>query len=144
MKIDHTTDSTIYTFTDIDKIVNAGNPVDTVRLIVNGIDRISVQKGGYSNYVQQFNHHTNISTNGINCYSFSLQPENIQPSGTYNFSMLDEVTIENTLNTYYYNDLIGNNNTLSLETGKGTVLIAAINYNILKITNGFGGILFSN
>jgi hypothetical protein len=138
-----------YKFEDIQNTIdniehNGINPVNTVKLILNGNDRISEQTGGYTNYIQQYNHHSNISINGINCYNFALYPENIQPSGTFNFSMLDETTLENSLNSYYFNDLSGLNNILNIETGNGTIIIAAINYNILKITNGFGGILFSN
>lgn len=118
------------------------NPVNKINLTLNGINRFQEQSGNYMNYIQQYNHHTNITLNGINSYSFALYPENIEPSGSCNFSMIDETILENTLNSYYYNDSNGINNII--ESGYGTIIVASINYNILKIKSGMGGILFSN
>lgn len=118
------------------------NPVNKINLMLNGINRFQEQTGSYSNLIQQYNYHTNITLNGINSFSFALYPENIDPSGTCNFSMIDETILENTLNSYYYNDSNGNNDII--ESGYGNIIIASINYNILKIKSGMGGILFSN
>ena len=93
-------------------------------------------------YIQQYYYHTNISINGINTYSFALHPENIQPSGTYNFSKVEDAILENKLKTYYLNNSL--NGESNIASGLGLVKIYGVNYNILKITGGMGGIVFSN
>ena len=124
-----------------ESIVKSNNPVDKVNLYINGKERFKEQNGGYTNRIQQYYHHTNISSNGINTYSFSLYPENIQPSGTSNFSMIDDAILENSLKSFFYDDTTGNQ---IIESGTGIVRIYAVNYNILKIMDGMGGIVFSN
>jgi hypothetical protein len=110
------------------------NPVKTAKLILNGNDRFSVRNGSYFNLVQPFQHHENIPANaGINVYSFALKPEEHQPSGTLNMSRIDTAT-------------------LSLEfadgfnaTGSSTTLnVYAVNYNVLRILSGMGGLAYSN
>lgn len=121
---------------------NPENPVESVNLIINGNNRFEEQTGEYTNYIQQYYYHTNISINGINTYSFALHPENIQPSGTYNFSKVEDAILENKLKTYYLNNSL--NGESNIASGMGLVKIYGVNYNILKITGGMGGIVFSN
>jgi len=110
------------------------NPVKTAKLILNGNDRFSVRNGSYFNLVQPFQHHENIPANaGINVYSFALKPEEHQPSGTLNMSRIDTAT-------------------LSLEFADGfnaagsstTLNVYAVNYNVLRILSGMGGLAYSN
>ena len=58
------------------------NPVVTALLQLNGHDRFQVREGRYFNEVQPYQHHTNVPAVGINVYSFALNPEDHQPSGT--------------------------------------------------------------
>jgi hypothetical protein len=109
------------------------NPVVTAKVQLNGHDRFSEREGKYFNLVQPYQHHTNIPAVGINVYSFALKPEEHQPSGTCNFSRIDNATLSLTLS----------NNTV------GTLLSAqvrvyAINYNVLRIMSGMGGLAYSN
>ena len=66
----------------------------------------------------------------INVYSFALQPEEHQPSGTCNFSRIDNAK------------LIFNSNAGS--TTDDNVNIYATNYNVLRIMSGMGGLAYSN
>ena len=69
---------------------NAGrNPVIRARLLLNGHDRFQERLGSYFNLVQPYQHHTNVPATGVNVYSFALQPELHQPSGTCNMSRID-------------------------------------------------------
>ena len=68
---------------------------------------------------------TSQMTDNINVYSFALKPEEHQPSGTCNFSRIDTAIL----------DLTGNN-----RTGE----IYAVNYNVLRIMSGMGGLAYSN
>ena len=64
----------------------------------------------------------------INVYSFALKPEEHQPSGTCNFSRIDTAILE-----------IGGNNKLTTNHN-----IYAVNYNVLRIMSGMGGLAYSN
>ena len=68
---------------------------------------------------------------GIYCYSFALFPEKYQPSGSLNFSALDKVELN--LRLRRKKDNTGN---------QKLIKFFAINYNILKIVSGQGGLLF--
>jgi len=66
------------------------NPVSEAKISFNGLDRFAIRNGEYFNWVQPKNGHTNIpESKGINVYSFALEPENHQPTGTCNFSRID-------------------------------------------------------
>jgi hypothetical protein len=109
------------------------NPFDTCLLQLNGQDRFSVRKGNYFNLVQPYQHHTNIPLNrGINVYSFALKPEEHQPSGTLNMSRIDTAT------------LAVNPRTISDGAVSGSIYIYAVNYNVLRILSGMGGLAYSN
>ena len=83
--------------------------------------------------MQPFQHHTNIPAVGINVYSFALKPEDHQPSGTCNFSRIDNATLILTLS----------NNTVSASLS-AQVRVYATNYNVLRIMSGMGGLAYSN
>ena len=61
----------------------------------------------------------------INIYSFALKPEDHQPSGTCNFSRIDTAILE-----------------FDTEPTDGNIY--AINYNVLRIMSGMGGLAYSN
>ena len=109
------------------------NPVVTAKVQLNGHDRFSEREGKYFNLVQPYQHHTNVPAVGINVYSFALKPEDHQPSGTCNFSRIDNATLILTLS----NNTVGS--TLSAQ-----VRIYAVNYNVLRIMSGMGGLAYSN
>jgi hypothetical protein len=109
------------------------NPVVTAKLQLNGQDRFSEREGSYFDVVQPFQHHTRHPDTGINLYSFALRPEEHQPSGTCNFSRIDNATLQLVLSAA----CIGND-----ETAK--VRIYATNYNVLRIMSGMGGLAYSN
>jgi len=109
------------------------NPVVSGNIQLNNQDRFSVRDGRYFNLVQPYQHHTNIPAVGINVYSFALNPEEHQPSGTCNFSRIDT----STLNIVVSNNTVGSGNTAK-------VRIYATNYNVLRIMAGMGGLAYSN
>ena len=109
------------------------NPTVYALLQLNGHDRFQVREGRYFNEVQPFQHHTNVPAVGINVYSFALQPEQHQPSGTCNLSRIDNTTILLTVS----------NNAVGTATSS-TVRVYATNYNVLRIMSGMGGLAYSN
>ena len=103
------------------------NPLTRCLLQLNGNDRFAERDGSYFNYVQPYQHHTNIPDNrGINVYSFALKPEEHQPSGTLNMSRIDTAVLSMTSQV------------------EGTVNVFAVNYNVLRIMSGMGGLAYSN
>jgi hypothetical protein len=109
------------------------NPVVTAKLQLNGQDRFSEREGTYFDLVQPYQHHTRSPDTGINVYSFALRPEEHQPSGTCNFSRIDNATLQLVLST----NAIGGD-----ETAK--VRVYATNYNVLRVMSGMGGLAYSN
>ena len=108
-------------------------PVSTFKLVLNGQDRFKEQSGKYFNQVQPFNHHSGSPYPGIYSYSFALKPEEHQPTGTCNFSRIDNAQVAITLK-----DLT------SSSLANPSLDMFAVNYNVLRIQSGMGGLAFSN
>jgi hypothetical protein len=104
--------------------------IENMKLVLNGQDRFKEQSGKYFNQVQAFQHHTGTPMPGIYSYSFALKPEEHQPTGTCNFSRIDnaQVSIKTAANN----------------TGQLQLNMFAVNYNVLRIQSGMGGLAFSN
>ena len=109
------------------------NPVVTAKLQLNGQDRFSEREGTYFDLVQPYQHHTHTPDTGINVYSFALRPEEHQPSGSCNFSRIDNATLQ----------LVLSNATVE-GTKTAKVRVYATNYNVLRIMSGMGGLAYSN
>lgn len=109
------------------------NPVVTAKLQLNGQDRFSEREGGYFDLVQPYQHHTRNPDTGVNVYSFALRPEEHQPSGTCNFSRIDNATLQ----------LVLSNATVE-GTKTAKVRVYATNYNVLRVMSGMGGLAYSN
>lgn len=105
------------------------NNVAGAKLQLNGQDRFAFRSGRYFNLVQPYQAHTNIPDSpGINVYSFALKPEEHNPSGSANFSRIDNATLNLTM--------AANDNY--------KVRVYAVNYNVLRIMSGMGGLAYSN
>ena len=109
------------------------NPVVTGKLQLNGQDRFSEREGTYFDLVQPYQHHTRNPDTGINVYSFALRPEEHQPSGSCNFSRIDNATLQ----------LVLSNATVQ-GTRTAKVRVYATNYNVLRVMSGMGGLAYSN
>ena len=105
------------------------NPVSSAKIQLNGNDRFAERDGTYFNLVQPYQHHEytpDLFHNGINVYSFAIKPEEHQPSGTLNMSRIDTAVLS--LASYV----------------SGTIYIFTVNYNVLRILSGMGGLAYSN
>ena len=103
----------------------------TMKLTLNGHDRISERNASYYRLCQPLQNNHKIPTKHIYCYSFSLIPEEHQPSGTCNFSKIDSATIVFTKDS----DRVYTGETLS---------VYSINYNVFRIVSGMGGLAYTN
>jgi hypothetical protein len=123
----------VLTETSLDMHCWGDNPVVTAKLQLNGQDRFSEREGTYFDLVQPFQHHTRNPDTGINVYSFALRPEEHQPSGSCNFSRIDNATLQ----------LVLSNATVE-GTKTAKVRVYATNYNVLRVMSGMGGLAYSN
>jgi hypothetical protein len=98
----------------------------------NGIERFEEKDSSYFNLVQPYQHHTVVPSPGIYVYSFSLFPEQFQPSGTCNMSRINKIEIKTSVipppsdATYNY-----------------SMDVYIVNYNFLRVTGGLGGLAYS-
>jgi hypothetical protein len=118
---------------DADVRCDGKNPVEVAKLQLNGQDRFTEREGSYFDRVQPYQHHCRTPSTGINCYSFALRPEEHQPSGTCNFSRIDKATLQLTVSV----STVENQNTAQ-------VRVYALNYNVLRVMSGMGGLAYSN
>ena len=109
------------------------NPVVTAKLQLNGQDRFSEREGSYFDTVQPFQHHTRAPDSGINVYSFGLRPEEHQPSGSCNFSRIDNAVMQLVLSAGAVSG-----------TATAKVRVYAVNYNVLRVMSGMAGVAYSN
>ena len=129
---------------------NNGNYVswNEITLKFNGSDRISTRHSDYYQRIQPFYHHSAIPNkiHGIHCYSFALKPEEHQPSGTCNFSRLDNVVLSlNGLRKY--DGLTTDSLTQFSGSTTNTTIklkVYALAYNVLNIMSGMGALAFAN
>jgi hypothetical protein len=104
-------------------------PTTDFQLQLNGNDRFAKRDAKYFTHVQPYQHHENIPDGkNIHVYSFALKPEEHQPSGTLNMSRIDTATA-----------IVG-----TYGVGPGTLNMYAVNYNVLRILSGMGGLAYSN
>jgi len=121
------------------------NPVDQVLLQLNGQDRFSKRDGNYFNYVMPFQCHSNTPCDGLNMFSFALNPEEHQPSGTCNMSRIDNATlnIDFISSVSYSTGAAISTKTVSVASD-AKCNIYATNYNVLRIMSGMAGLAYSN
>ena len=136
------------------------------KLILNGHDRFEARDYRYFSRTQVLQHHTGsgatdyvtgeTASNGIATgaaamglvdsifvYSFALKPEEHQPSGTCNFSRIDNAALDFT--TPFTGRGVTGDPGRAVAGGQiDTLHVYAINYNVLRIMSGMGGLAYSN
>jgi len=115
------------------------NPISEALLQLNGQDRQQRRDGFYYNIVEAYEHHTDTPCDGLNMFCFALNPEEHQPSGTCNFSRIDTAQLN-----LWFNEFSGRGLSDIYLNTDNHVMIFAINYNVLRIMSGMGGLAYSN
>jgi len=116
------------------------NPVTEVELQLNGQYRQSKRSGFWHDTIEPYIHHTKTPPkDGLNLYSFALFPEDHQPSGTCNFSRIDTANLN-----LWFAEFACNKYADVFIDSDNKVLIFAVNYNVLRIMSGMGGLAYSN
>ena len=119
------------TDTTVNDSAAGGEIMLTARFLFNGQDRMETKDNFYFNIIQPYQHHTFIPKTGIYVYSFSLNPESFQPSGSCNFSKINKAQM--------YLELIKPRS----DSYSYSINIYAVNYNFLEIRAGLGGVKFA-
>ena len=99
----------------------------TAKLKLNGEDRFNEKDASYFRLVQPLNSGLKVPGKHVYMYSFSLNPLEFQPSGTCNFSRIDSTELIFTSNYSFVNEKL---------------FVYAINYNILVVSGGMGGLVY--
>jgi hypothetical protein len=97
-------------------------------LVLNSINRIELSKPTYYTNIQIYQNKFTSASDGIHMYSFCINPLEHQPSGTMNFSKIDDAYL-----SINFNKIINYQN---------PVIMAAygIQLNIFRVLNGLGGL----
>ena len=134
--------------TDIGTFQEYLAPLYSAKLQLNGHDRFSERMGSYFNLVQPWQSMRAYAPAGIYFYSFALNPDDVQPSGTLNMSRIDNATLALTFKKTAAATaaaIIGEDTTLTaVGTTNTNLLIFAENFNVLRILSGMGGPAFSS
>ena len=122
---------------EVDKTCNSAflDTLDTCQLKLNNSKRFTHMDGNpvpatYFRQLEPYLHHTAIPNAGVYSYSFALNPESNQPSGTANFSRIDNSSFEVTHST-------------TLSAGAKLHLFAR-NWNVFRISLGLGGLVWAS
>lgn len=117
------------------------------KIQLNSHDRFSPRSAKYFRLVQPFEFHTRVPSKHIYVYSFGLRPEDHQPSGTCNFSRIDNAVLWFKLSN---NSLCSPDHATSAwglvfdDAKTGTLSLFATNYNVFRVMSGMGGLAYSN
>ena len=112
------------------------NIVKSLEIKLNGDVRLGARDYNYFHKIQPYNHHTGVLPRGTMVYSFSINPEEYQPSGACNFSNFESIELLFNLKSPFDNESLDKKNT------KYDIKLYTTAYNILKIENGECQLLF--
>ena len=123
-----------------------GATLGPAKIQLNGHDRAAEQPHDYYHLVQPYENGlghcgkslntttrkwgdvvNTVGTNNVGMYSFCLKPAEHQPSGTCNFSRIDNARLN-----------------IANVSSSNKLYLFAMNYNVLRIMSGMGGLAYSN
>jgi len=132
LNLNHPVKELIWTGARSTTTLNPAALEGTYQLKLNGHDRFTARDFTYFTRAQIWSYHTGFGginiRDSIGVYSFALKPEEHQPSGTCNFSRIDNAQLVN----------------VKTDGTGAAIEVYAINYNVLRIMSGMGGLAYSN
>ena len=106
--------------------------MESAQPVFNNNDRMEIQDHSFFENLQLYKYHTGYTPQGVYILSFSLKPEDNQPSCTQNFSRLD-----------YQEFRVNIFNTYPIEQ-RFNCYMWAVSYNVFRIIGGMGSTVFAN
>lgn len=130
LRLDSNTSANRYVdFTDGTTPYAGDQTISLAGLQLNGNDRFTARDATTMNIIQPYQHHTAIPRRGIYMYSFAIKPEDSQPTGTLNFSRIDNATLSLTLTT---------------GTSATSLFVFALSKNLFRVMSGMGGVAYNS
>jgi hypothetical protein len=135
----------------INDTVNIYDFIINTIFYIDGLKRDGIQNSNLDNFnsittkINRYKYNTRASNNNLyNVYSFSLNPEKFQPSGTINMNKNKTYGIELVIDRVKFINYISNsnNNNINLSDIKFTINLNTFEYNILRFQSGLAGLLF--
>jgi len=128
--VSNDTNNNHFNYTTTPYTNNEENIIIKNLLIINSINRMDLDSIEYYTYIPRYQYNLG-NESGVYLYSFALNPKDIQPSGTMNFSKIDDAYLQLKLNK-----IVNYQNPVSFKC-------YAIQYNLLRISNGIGKLGFN-
>jgi len=122
-------------------ITGKWNPLAYAMLEYNGQNRVEKRNGRFFGDLQPQMHHSNTPKDGINLYSFAIEPEKLQPTGTSNLSKIENIVL-----TLWFEDTSNPDGTLpplNVLNLDNRLFIFAFSYNVFRVTSGLTGLSYS-
>ena len=121
----------VFNYTTYPYTENEENIISNNRIVINSVDRMSLDSIDYYTTIPKYQYNFYNNMKGIYIYSFGINPKDLQPSGSINFSKIDDAYIQLTMNKVinYQNP--------------ATVRCYAIQYNLFRVMGGIGGLGFN-
>jgi hypothetical protein len=114
--------------------------IASAKLQLDGYDRFAARLPQYFRLQQPYEHHVTTPVQSfIYNYCFALRPEDVQPTGTMNASRIDSIVWQIQMNPVLSNPMVAP----WQQRGNCRIVVYGHNYNIFRVINGFGGLLFT-
>lgn len=117
------------------------NPLLYAKLEWNSQERCEKRNGKFFGKLQPYLHHFNTPKDGINIYSFAIEPEKHQPTGTSNLSVIEREFIH-----FWFGDpsvFEKDDIPLKLYDEETTICIFGFNYNVFRVISGLAGLAYT-
>ena len=122
----------IFNYTSLPYTDKSENLILNHKLIINSIERMGIYSSEYYTFLPLYQYKFTPSQDGIYMFSFAVNPKNVQPSGTLNFSKITDAYLQLTMHP-----IINYQNPALLQAH-------SLHYNLLKIEYGIGGLEFDS
>jgi len=125
----------------------ASQPADTSRpplvqgkMIWNGLERFEMKPFNYFNQLVPYQCHASCPREGIYCYSFALNPERLQPSGSFNATMVSSIQLQLSMNPF---TTTTTPHVASSGATEYELITYALQYNVFRMLAGRGSMVFT-
>jgi len=108
--------------------MNSNRIIDSEYLVLNSVNRMELNKYEYYTNIQIYQNKYSSSQDGIHMYSFCINPMDYQPSGSINFSKINDAYL-----------LIKTNNLITYQNPI-KIISYGIQWNLFRVINGIGGL----
>ena len=122
-------------------------PLLQSKMTLNGADRYTIRKGKYFSEVQPFQTEGGYPASGIYTYNFGLKPREFQPSGTCNFSRVENATMQFTWKQVMTgataaSDIKDDQHVPAAASALGDLDVLAWGINVFRVGKGMGGVAY--